>query len=131
MIKENIVIGDINTTFHDFTFYQNGMNITISSGSYTSNGLSLAGLLDEGTVNIPVNMYQDVDYEIWLTTNGIEVLQGKFLDIWTNNPIAEGDRIDRLCWFTVPKATKILDDVEINVIRMVIPIANQDTSELE
>lgn len=120
LINEININGDIQTTFHDFTITQTGMNISISNGSYYRGGNLLFHSDTGGTLTLSSSQYQDLYTEIWLATTGIEVLQGgDIVDVFENNPIPVANRIDRLGWLTIPMGSTSLDAVQIDVVKVV------------
>lgn len=117
MINEIIVKGSIETTFHDFTFTTNGMDLILSSGTYHQNNTVIYTDPDGGSITIPTT--PNMNYEISLLVTGeFHVLQYSDVDtaieFYKNNKI-----VDLLAWFTVGENVTSLDAVTINVKKMV------------
>jgi hypothetical protein len=102
VVVEHYVLGEKETTWHDFQITVAGLAVTVSSGSYYRNNELLYESIENTTLTIATAGY----YEIWLTTNGFELL----FDI-TNiqNPI------DRLAWINAG-STEV---TEIDVIKII------------
>jgi hypothetical protein len=117
MINEIIIKGSEDTTFHNISFSTSGMNLMISGGQYYQNGQVLFSDSQGGSVTIPTT--ENMTYEISLLTNGeINVFQYHEIEdaisFYQANPI-----LDLLAWFTVGQGVTTLDNVTINVKKMV------------
>jgi hypothetical protein len=116
MIKEHLILGNKQNSFHDFVFTQEGNSVDISNGSYWRNNESLFESNEPISIEITPQS-SDMMYEVWITSGGILLFSAA-----TNAPIEYDfhgfEPIDRLCWFIVPIGSS-LDDVEINVIKIV------------
>lgn len=122
MINEIKINGSKSTTYHDFTFSTNGMNLVISGGTYYQNNNVVYTDANGGSIAIPTS--PDMTYEICLmASDEVHVLQYSNPDdaikFYENNNV-----IDLLAWFTVPVNTTTLDNVQINVKAMVDTDAN-------
>jgi hypothetical protein len=116
MIIENIVKGSKDTTFHTFKFYLNGLDLIITKGSYFQEGIEK--VISYNATNISYPITNELTHcEIWLTTSGISALMRRdnenFLFDQLINPI------DRLAWFTVPKNCTSLNEIDVNVLKVV------------
>lgn len=117
MINEIIIKGNHSTTFFDITFSTNGMDLIMSGGSYHINNEMLFSDENGGSITIPTT--PNVNYEVHLLKSGVvNVLQYIHLDevvsFYENNEV-----IDLLAWFTVGENVTSLDQVQINVKKMV------------
>jgi hypothetical protein len=116
VIKEHVILGNKQNSFHDLVFTQEGNMINISTGSYWKNNEPLFQSNEPMTVEIQAQT-DDMMYEIWITSGGILLFSAA-----TNAPIEYEfhgfEPIDRLSWFFISVGTS-LNDVEINVIKIV------------
>jgi hypothetical protein len=113
MINEIIVKGSDETTFSTFTVTTDGLNIVISQGEYIQNSTVL--FQSEGAVvPIPVSD-ESLNYNLYLTTDGLVIV------VWGDGEeISEvANLLIQLAWFSVPANTQSLDNIEINVIKVV------------
>jgi hypothetical protein len=114
MINEITVLGSKETTLHDFTLEQIGMDLVFSNGAYIQGNTERFTTETGATVTIP-SPASDTHYEIWLSNAGLAILSRldseEFGEV--TNPI------DRLVWFTVPALVVSLDNVEINFVKVV------------
>ena len=114
MINEVVVQGSKDTTFHDFSMLQVGMEIYISTGSYHQNGIEQ--VVNEDEISIEFDLpTEDTWYEIWLCYDKISILTKVSGDEFGEMI----NQIDKIAWFMIPANATTLDGVEINIIRMV------------
>ncbi len=117
MINEVTVQGSKDTTFHDFTISQEGMDISFSVGSYYRGGRELAKEFDITTITIDTPA-EDVQLEIWLGADSAGVAEFMLCEAGSDLSALTYPTIDRLAWFTLPAGTTSLDVVEINVLKI-------------
>lgn len=113
MVNEITVLGSKETSLHDFTLEQIGMDLVFSGGSYIQDNTKRFTTETGATVTIP-SPASDTHYEIWLSEAGLAILNRldseEFGEV--TNPI------DRLAWFTVPANATTLTNVEINFVKV-------------
>lgn len=111
MIIEHICQGSEATSYHTFNFTTQGMSVILSNGAYYRNGTVLISSDSEVRIDIPVSS-KDMEYSIYLTTDGITVVEQDLTDYAF---IQVDGLIDKLAWFIVPANVTSLDNVEVNV----------------
>jgi hypothetical protein len=118
MINENIIKGHWTTTYHDFTFSTNGMDFIISGGSFVQNEKILFSDQTGGTITIPTTA--NMNYELYLMPDGtLQIFQ--YGDIEEVIAFAQKNQItELLAWFTIGTGVTTLDNVQINVKKMVL-----------
>jgi hypothetical protein len=114
MIKELIIEGSKNTTFHNFTVTTNGMNLTISKGSYFTNNVERIKSDTDVTITLDSPM-ENTHYEIWLSEIGVQVMSRTESE---NFDVVEKP-IDRLLWFTVFANETDFNNSEIHFVKVV------------
>jgi RNase P/RNase MRP subunit p29 len=148
MIKTHEVIGSKVTVLHDFKVTTEGMKLKIDGTHYTAGNKELfknyteemstitETVWDEETqqeieikkqvptgIKIPleganIEITAGYDYEVWLCEDGITVLSKEIGNPESHFDVVPESMIDRLAWFSVPKDTITLDEVQINVIEI-------------
>lgn len=116
MIKEQIIKGSKNTSFHDFQLSITGLNLILTNGSYFRGGQELFKDIESTVVTIPSSV-DSIYYELWITDNGLSVLSRKENEEFSYNQLT--NQIDRLCWFNVPANCTDLNTVDINFVKVV------------
>jgi hypothetical protein len=113
MINEITVLGSKETTLHDFTLEQNGMDLIFSHGSYIQDNTERFTTETGATVSIP-SPASDTYYEVWLSEAGLTILSR--LDSEEFGEFTGG--LIKLAWFTVPALAISLDNVEISFVKV-------------
>nr|WP_309099059.1 hypothetical protein [Fredinandcohnia onubensis] len=114
MIKEHIVEGSKDTSFHDFVITTNGMNLIVTNGSYFRRGNKIFSGINDALIQIP-SPSQLTHYELWVTETGLVLKERTDTQVFdeVENPI------DRLAWFSVPENCTSLEDVEVIFVKVV------------
>lgn len=117
MIIEHEIKGNESTVFHTFTFRTEGMTLVMSDGYFIRTGETLVSSDKETIIEIPVSdvtkhydvlLVDDIDTPLHIGVTK----EGEFL----------GDVdgfVELLAWFTVPPNTSSLDEINVEVKRMV------------
>jgi hypothetical protein len=114
MIVEHVVQGTKENSFHDFNITIEGMNLIISSGSYYQAGQEKINSDTDTLISIP-SPNEETNYEVWLTTDGLQVLtrtQNENFDI-VDNPLL------KLNWFSLQPNETDLNNAEIHFLKVV------------
>jgi hypothetical protein len=115
MIIEHTVIGGDDSVYHDFSYTQSGMTLTVSAGSYYEGGKASVTADAPTDIAFPVST-NDTQYTVYLTTNGFYVTQ------WVLGSAFQQDIpnvVDRLAWLIIPAGTTTLDNINIDVLKVV------------
>jgi hypothetical protein len=115
MINNIIVNGSEETTLSTFEITTDGLNLVISQGQFIQENTVLFQS-DSTVVPIPVSD-ESLNYNFYLTTDGLVIA------VWgAGETISEVDNLlIQLAWCSVPANTQSLDNIEINVVKVVKP----------
>lgn len=113
MIIEHDIEGSKDTSFHDFQLtLQQGMNLTISSGSYYLANTEVYKN-DSDYIETITSPSVSTDIEIWVTKSGFALITGDSTSQTLTDPI------DKLIWFTVPAGCTDISGLSINFIKII------------
>jgi hypothetical protein len=116
LIIEHTLKGSKDTSFHDLQLTISNLNIIFSSGSYFRNSEEIFKLESDTVITIPQST-EIMNYEIWITKNGISVLVRKENEEFSYNQLV--DEIDSLSWLVVPANCNNLNLADVHVVKVV------------
>lgn len=116
MIIEHTITGSKDTSFHNLQLIVSNLNIILTSGSYFRNNVEIFKMDSDTVITIPQST-DIMNYEIWITKNGISVLARKENEEFAYNQLV--DEIDRLCWLYVPANCNNLNLADTHFVKVV------------
>jgi hypothetical protein len=116
VIIEHTLKGSKETSFHNLQLIISNLSIILTNGSYFRNNEEIFKLDSDTVINIPQSA-EIMNYEIWITKNGILILARKENEQFAYNQLT--DEIDRLCWLSVPANCTNLNLADVHFIKVV------------